>query len=71
MRKELEKWVLDIAKYLATAVLISTIFRDIQEKSITFNRRIKCGNHIVGWCVLAKRAEKESIKPRGIVIWKQ
>ena len=35
MRKELGKWVLDIAKYLATAVLISTIFRDIQEKSIT------------------------------------
>ena len=35
MRKEMGKWVLDIAKYLATAVLISTLFRDIQEKSIT------------------------------------
>ena len=35
MRKEMGKWVLDIAKYLATAVLISTLFRDIQEKSVT------------------------------------
>ena len=35
VRKEFGKWVMDIAKYLATAVLITTIFRDIQEKSIT------------------------------------
>ena len=27
------KWLMDIAKYLATAVLISALFRDIQEKS--------------------------------------
>jgi len=33
MLKELGKWLTDIAKYLATAVLISALFRDIQEKS--------------------------------------
>ena len=27
------KWLMDIAKYLVTAVLISALFRDIQEKS--------------------------------------
>jgi len=32
--KELGKWLMDIAKYLATAVLISALFRDIQEKSV-------------------------------------
>jgi len=33
MKKEMGKWLMDIAKYLATAVLISALFRDIQEKS--------------------------------------
>ena len=33
MKKEMGKWLMDIAKYLATAVLISAFFRDIQEKS--------------------------------------
>ena len=33
VRKELGKWIMDVAKYLATAVLISALFRDIQEKS--------------------------------------
>jgi len=33
VRKELGKWIMDIAKYLATAVLISSLFRDIHEKS--------------------------------------
>ena len=33
VRKELGKWIMDIAKYLATAVLISALFRDIHEKS--------------------------------------
>ena len=32
--KELGKWLMDIAKYLATAVLISALFRDIHEKFV-------------------------------------
>ena len=35
VRKELGKWIMDIAKYMATVILVSTLFRDIQEKSIT------------------------------------
>ena len=33
VRKELGKWIMDIAKYLATVVLISALFRDMQETS--------------------------------------
>jgi len=33
MKKELGKWLMDIAKYLATAVLIIALFRDMQEIS--------------------------------------
>ena len=32
MRKELGKWLLDIAKYLVTAVLLDSVFCDIEEK---------------------------------------
>ena len=32
MRKELGKWLLDIAKYLVTAVLLASVFSDIEEK---------------------------------------
>ena len=34
MKKEMGKWVLDVAKYLATAIIISTLFKDITEKSV-------------------------------------
>ena len=31
MRKELGKWLMDIAKYLATAVLLSSVFSEQEE----------------------------------------
>jgi len=34
MRKEFGKWLMDVAKYLATAVVLSAFFSDMQEKSI-------------------------------------
>ena len=30
MKKELGKWILDVAKYVATAVIISNLFSDMQ-----------------------------------------
>lgn len=36
MRKELGKWLMDIAKYLATAVLLSSVFNDIKESWIIY-----------------------------------
>ncbi|MDR2148993.1 MAG: hypothetical protein LBE91_21340 [Tannerella sp.] len=32
MRKEIGKWMLDVAKYVATAFLISSFFGDITKK---------------------------------------
>lgn len=32
MRKELGKWLMDIAKYITTAVILTSIFGDIQER---------------------------------------
>jgi len=36
MKKEFGKWLMDVAKYIATAVILSTIFSDMQEKSAFF-----------------------------------
>ena len=36
MRKELGKWLLDIAKYLVTAVLLASVFGDIEDKWIVY-----------------------------------
>jgi len=36
MKKEFGKWVLDVAKYVATAVILATVFSDMQEKSTIF-----------------------------------
>ena len=36
MRKELGKWLMDIAKYIATAVILTSIFGDIDERWIIY-----------------------------------
>ena len=36
MKKEFGKWLMDISKYVTTAVLLSAIFVDIKEERDTF-----------------------------------
>ena len=36
MKKEFGKWLLDIAKYMVTALLLSTIFADMREPVILY-----------------------------------
>lgn len=36
MKKEFGKWLMDIAKYITTAVILSSIFSDIQESWILY-----------------------------------
>ncbi len=36
MKKEFGKWLMDIAKYLTTAVLLSSVFNDIEESWIIY-----------------------------------
>ena len=36
MKKELGKWPMDIAKYITTAVVLSSIFGDVQEKWVIY-----------------------------------
>ena len=36
MRKEFGKWLMDIAKYITTAVILTSIFGDIEERWIVY-----------------------------------
>ena len=40
MKKELGKWLMDIAKYLATACILSSIFSDMRDNNIVFTAGI-------------------------------
>lgn len=37
MRKELGKWLMDIAKYITTAVILTSIFGDVDQKWIIYS----------------------------------
>jgi len=43
MRKEIGKWLMDIAKYVATAILISSFLGSFEQKWVIF---------IVGLCIV-------------------
>ena len=36
MKREMGKWVMDVAKYMFTALLISTIFADMEEPIVIY-----------------------------------
>lgn len=36
MKKEISKWLLDISKYITTAILLTSIFSDIKSKLIIY-----------------------------------
>lgn len=36
MKKELGKWLMDIAKYITTAVVLTSIFGDVEQKWIIY-----------------------------------
>ena len=62
MRKEFGKWLMDIAKYLTTAVLLSSVFNDIQESwiiytSVTFAIVITLTSGL--WLIKEKKGEKK------------
>lgn len=36
MKKELGKWLMDIAKYITTAVVLTSIFGDVEERWVIY-----------------------------------
>ena len=49
MRKEFGKWLMDIAKYITTAVILTSIFGDIEERWIIYVGGIVAITATLGW----------------------
>ena len=63
MRKELGKWLMDIAKYIATAVILTSIFGDIEERWIIYLGGVISVLATLGWGLyLVKEPSKNSHK---------
>lgn len=64
MKKELGKWLMDIAKYITTAVILTSIFGDIEERWIIY-----AGGSIsiiitLGWGLYLTKEQPEKKKRR-------
>jgi len=71
---EFGKWLMDIAKYLATALLIFALFRDIHEISLIVMIGLPSIVLLLGvGLFLRKRSEKQDIRKRKRKkkLWKQ
>lgn len=56
MRKEFGKWLMDIAKYIATAIILTSIFGDIKQKWIIYaGGTIFYPAYIVHWTLAGAR----------------
>lgn len=49
MRKELGKWLMDIAKYITTAVILTSISGDVEQKWIIYLGGILAVAFTLGW----------------------
>ena len=59
MKKELGKWLMDIAKYMITAVIISSVFNSVQDDALIYWAGLPLALLIVTWGLYL---QKESIK---------
>ena len=58
MKKEFGKWLMDIAKYMVTALLLSSVFGDISKKTVFFSVIIASATTL-GWGLYLVRDHKE------------
>lgn len=63
MRKELGKWLMDIAKYMTTAVLLSTVFGDMN-KALIIVCVIGAVTITLGWGLYLVQDNKKSSKSK-------
>lgn len=61
MKKELGKWLMDIAKYITTAVVLTSIFGEVEQKWIIYAGGVLAVACTLGWGLyLVKDKRKEN-----------
>lgn len=64
MKKELGKWLMDIAKYMVTALLLSSVFGDIGQTYV-FISVIAASAITLGWGLYLVKDNKDTSKKKG------
>ena len=54
MKREMGKWLMDVAKYMFTALLISTIFADMEEHIVIYCSRCSIYSSLLGMDIVRK-----------------
>ena len=62
MKKEIGKWLMDIAKYITTAVLLSAVFRDMESPWVVIGG-ISAAMGTLAWGLYLIRDNETSHKP--------
>lgn len=65
MKKEFGKWLMDIAKYMATALLLSSAFGDMENPLVVISVIIATASTLVFGLVLVKDKKERRL------IWEQ
>lgn len=61
MRKEFGKWLMDVAKYMVTALLLSSVFGDMENPLVLTSVIVASGATLVAglWLVRDKKGKEE------------
>ena len=59
MRKELGKWLMDIAKYITTAVILTSRFGEVEQKWIIYLGGILAVAFTLGWGLYLVKDKKK------------
>ena len=62
MKKDFGKWLMDIAKYITTAVILTSIFGDVQQKWIIYVSGVLAVGFTLGWGLFLVKDDNESKK---------
>ena len=61
MKKELGKWLMDIAKYITTAVVLTSIFGEVEQQCIIYAGVTLAVALSLGWGLYLVRDKKEGV----------
>ena len=59
MKKEFGKWLMDIAKYITTAVVLTSIFGEVEQKWIIYLGGVLAIVFTLGWGLYLVRDNKK------------
>ena len=61
MKKELGKWLMDIAKYITTAVVLTSIFGEVEQQWMIYAGGTRAVALSLGWGLYLVRDKKEGV----------